>query len=260
VVDLESVRDYVWLFVVAASFGAVGGFAYELLLTRGEKTGAPETGGLELPGHRTAVSNFWDLGFVGSMFLGAVAAVAVSYFFTPETQVKVTEGGTEVIKTQWQIVKVVPLSLIVGSAGGAFLTAMQARVLARLKEQEAEATKKAAQAVIEQSAAGTKQVTAMAATAVAEKIQAKAEQVVQQAAQGTPPELAEQIGDLADGAPREMEIRDLIATGTSVDTQEHLDELQKAKTDAVTDVVDQATSAIDEQLQAASVSLKKATG
>jgi hypothetical protein len=254
VVDLESVHDYVWLFAVAAVFGALGGLAYELLLARGQ-----ETGGLERPGTRAGVPNFYDLGFVGSMFLGAVAAVAVSYFFTPEIQVKAREGNTDVIKTQWQIVKVVPLSLIVGSAGGAFLSAMQARVVARLKEQEAEATKRTAQAVTEQLATGTKQVATLAATAAAEKVQATAVQAVQEAAQETPPQLAEQVSDLAAGAQHETEIRDLVGAGASPGPQGHLDQLQDAKTEAVASAVEQATSAIDQQLETASKSLEKAT-
>jgi hypothetical protein len=252
-VNLQSSHDYVVLFILAATFGALGGLAYELLLARGQ-----EAGGVEWPGRRTAVPHFLDLGFLASMFLGAVAAVAVSYFFTPETQVKVTEGGKELIKTQWQIVKVVPLSLIVGSAGGAFLSAMQARVLAQLKEQEAEATKRTAQAITEQLATGTKQVATAAATAAAEKVGATAEQTVQQAAQQTTPALAQQLDDLAQGAPYEAEIRDLVGSGASVDTGEHLEHLQNAKDDAVAEAVKQATAAIDEQLKTASASLTKA--
>jgi hypothetical protein len=253
-VDLQSTHDYVVLLILAAVFGALGGLAYELLLTRGQ-----EAGGVEWPGRRTDVPNYLDLGFFGSMFLGAVAAVAVSYFFTPETQVKVTQGGTEVIKTQWQIVKVLPLSLIVGSAGGAFLTAMQARVLARLKEQEAEATKKTAQAVIGQVATGTKQVATATATAAVEKLGATAEQTIQQAAQETNPELAQQLNDLATGAPYESEIRDLVGPPTTTSTGEHLERLQNAKAQAVAEAVKHASAAIDEQVEAATKSLKEGT-
>jgi hypothetical protein len=254
VVDLESVQDYVWLFVVAAAFGAVGGLAYELLLTRGQ-----EVGGLERPGKREGVKHYYDLGFFGSMFLGAVAAVAVSYFFTPEVLVTAEEEEAEVIKTQWQIVKVVPLSLIVGSAGGAFLSAMQARVLARLKEQEVEANKRTALAVNEQLATANKQVATMVATATAEKLQTKAEQAVQEAAQSTPREVAEQVGDLAAGAPYETELKEIVATATPADPEKQLGALQEAKDQAVAEAVEQATSAIDEQLEAAARSLEKAT-
>jgi hypothetical protein len=207
-VDLESVRDYVWLLIVAAAFGAVGGLAYELLLTRGS-----ESGGLERPGEREGLSSFYDLGFLGSMFLGAAAAIAVSYFFTPEVQVKVEQNGTEEIKTKWQIVKVVPLSLIVGSAGGAFLSAMQARVLARVKEQEA----RTARALTEQVATGSKEVATIATAAAVEKVEAEAKQAVQIAAQTTPPELAQRLETIASGAANESEIRDALAQATPAD-------------------------------------------
>ena len=252
-VDLQSTHDYVVLLFIAAVFGALGGLAYELLLTRGQ-----EAGGVEWPGRRKDVPNYLDLGFLGSMFLGAVAAIAISYFFTPEVQVKATEHGTDVIKTQWQIVKVVPLSLIVGSAGGAFLTAMQARVVARLKEQETEATKKMAQAVIGQVGTGTKQVATAAATAAVEKLGTTAEQTVKQAAKETSPELVRQLDDLATGAPYEAEIREVVGLPASTTTGEHLERLHNAKTEAVAEAAEKASAAIDEQVEAASKSLQEA--
>jgi hypothetical protein len=117
VVALDKPIDYLWMFLVAAGLGAVGGIAYELLQMRRGDSGA-----LEIPRRRGRY--FLDLGFVSSMILGAVAAVAISYFFTPEIQV-IERGQTA---TKWQIARLVPLSLIVGSAGGAFLSAMQARL------------------------------------------------------------------------------------------------------------------------------------
>lgn len=136
---------------------------------------------------------------------------------------------------------------------------MQARVLAQLKEQEAEATRRTAQAITAQLATGTKQVATAAATAAAEKVGAMAEQTVQQAAQQTNPELAQQLDDLSQGAPYEAEIRDLVGSGASVDTGTHLEHLQNAKNDAVAEAVEQATAAIDEQAEVASTSLTKAT-
>ena len=146
-VTLESVSDYVWLFVTAGIFGAVGGFAYELLQVRKKQSGT-----LELPRHRSTDS-FVDLGFFASLALGAIAAMAVTYFFTPEVLVKTQEGGVDVITTKWQIVKVVPLSIIVGSAGGAFLTAMQTRALAQLNAQKAETTAAVSKTAVAQIAA-----------------------------------------------------------------------------------------------------------
>jgi hypothetical protein len=158
-VTLDSVTDYVWLFVVAGCFGAVGGFAYELLQVRSRQTGT-----LELP-HRQARAQFVDIGFIASLVLGAIAAIAISYFFTPEVLVKSGPVGNEVITTKWQIVKVVPLSIIVGSAGGAFLTAMQARALAQINEQKAQKAVAVGKATVEQvGAAATRESGAAAAS------------------------------------------------------------------------------------------------
>jgi hypothetical protein len=123
-VTLKNSMDYVWMFLIAGGLGALGGIAYELLQVRHGDLGA-----LEVPRLREN-KRFLDLGFVASLILGAVAAIAISYFFTPEIQV--VESNATV--TKWEIVRLVPLSLIVGSAGGAFLGAMQARVLARVNE------------------------------------------------------------------------------------------------------------------------------
>jgi hypothetical protein len=171
-VTLESVTDYVWLFVVAGAFGAIGGLAYELLQVRSE-----ETGTLELPGRRGS-RRFFDLGFFASLALGAIAAIAVSYFFTPEVLVKTGEVGKEVITTKWQIVKVVPLSIIVGSAGGAFLTAMQARALAQLNAQKAQTTAAVSKTAVAQLAAAATTTSQSAAATPA----AQAQEVATQAA------------------------------------------------------------------------------
>lgn len=158
-VTLESTTDYVWLFIIAGAFGAVGGFAYELLQVRYRQTGT-----LELPHRHTGrARTYVDIGFIASLVLGAIAAIAVSYFFTPEVLVKSGQAGSEVITTKWQIVKVVPLSIIVGSAGGAFLTAMQARALAELNAQKAKSTAAVGKATVEQLGAAANTATRTAA-------------------------------------------------------------------------------------------------
>jgi hypothetical protein len=145
-VTLDTAFDYAWMFLVAATLGAIGGLAYELLLVR-----RGDTGSLELP-RRKGDNRFYDLGFFASMLLGAVAAVAVSYFFTPEVQV--VENSEPV--TKWEIAKLVPLSLLVGSAGGAFLSAMQARVLATVNETKLETAKRVASEQLDAIAETTK--------------------------------------------------------------------------------------------------------
>jgi hypothetical protein len=141
VVPLTSPHDYVVLFALAALFGAIGGIAYELTLTRRKKTGALQFPSLDR-------WHYLQLGFLSSMLLGAVAAVAISYFFTPEVEVKSVVGGAAVIQTKWQIVKVIPLSLIVGSSGGAFLEAMRGRLLGELNAQKVATTQAAGKAAV----------------------------------------------------------------------------------------------------------------
>lgn len=159
-VTLSTAHDYVVLFALAGLFGAVGGMAYELTLTRKKRTGT-----LQFPAFDRW--HLLELGFVSSMFLGAVAAVAISYFFTPEVQVKTVVNGTAVIQTKWQIVKVIPLSLIVGSSGGAFLEAMRSRVLGQLNAQKVTTTQNAAKAAVVQVGRMAKTVTGQPANTAA---------------------------------------------------------------------------------------------
>src|SRR5260221_5171148 len=144
-ITLSAAHDYVVLFAFAGLFGAIGGIAYELTQTRSKQTGM-----IELPGFHG--KRFIDLGVLSSMILGAIAAVAVSYFFTPEMQVKSVVNGVSTIQTKWQIVKVIPLSLIVGSAGGAFLEAMRSRVLSQLNAQKVAGTQAASNGQVDQLA------------------------------------------------------------------------------------------------------------
>jgi hypothetical protein len=140
-VELSHPHDYVVLFALAALFGAIGGVAYELIQNRGGSTGS-----VSLP--FLTKWRFLNLGFISSMFLGAVAAVAVTYFFTPEIQVTKVVGKVTVVVTEWQIVKVIPLSLIVGSGGGAFIEAMRSRVLSELNAQKIASTQAAGKAAV----------------------------------------------------------------------------------------------------------------
>jgi predicted outer membrane lipoprotein len=192
-ITLEGARDYVWLFLIAGAFGAIGGLAYELLQVRVRHTGT-----LEAPAKLR--DRFYDLGFIASMLLGAIAAVAISYFFTPEVLVKTTEKGAEVIRTKWQVVKVVPLSIIVGSAGGAFLGAMQARVLAEVNKREAIATKAASKTAVTQLAEASK----AAAKVAAERHPDDAVAVTEQAASGIDLQLEAAIRSIDEAASTTM--------------------------------------------------------
>lgn len=133
---LESTWDYVWMLATIAGAGIFGGLLYELLQVRSSESGA-----IELPGRR-ADKRFLDLGFGASLVTGAGAALGVAFFFRPDVQGTVeTATGAQTLVMQWEIVRVVALSIIVGSAGGAFLTALQARVRALLDQKDADVAK-----------------------------------------------------------------------------------------------------------------------
>jgi hypothetical protein len=156
VIELVDWQDYTLLFALAAFLGAVGGLAYELMQTR-----RGQTGQVELP-RKAGGGRYRDWGVWANIVIGAVAAVAALWVFPPEIETTVSEsrpretrtegetgeptpgGGTSETTIEYDIIKVVGLSLIVGSAGSSFLSALQARALARVKEQEAEITRRVA--------------------------------------------------------------------------------------------------------------------
>jgi uncharacterized protein (DUF1501 family) len=162
VIELDGTRDYVILLLVASALGAIGGFAYELTL--GGK------GRIELP-RKTHRGRYSDLGVWANVLLGAIAAPAALWVFPPEERTSVNAAGEAVTTTEWNIIKVVGLSLIIGSAASSFLTAMQARALALVKTQEAEQTRKVANQQLEavksavQTNASAEQVVAQVETA-----------------------------------------------------------------------------------------------
>jgi hypothetical protein len=195
-VSLTGALDYVWLFLIAGGLGAIGGIGFELLQTRvGGVTGL-----LRLPGQGPNQS-FVDLGFFASMILGAIAAVAVSYFFTPEVQVKVTVRGVQSIRTEWSIARVVPLSLIVGSAGGAFLRAMQARVQLAVSNQRVVATQAAGKAALVQLAQSSQDATRAAIAHLVTSVGHDAANQVYGAANDLPPHAVPLLKAAADSAP-----------------------------------------------------------
>jgi hypothetical protein len=132
--------DYIRLFVLTAVLGGVGGLAFDLLQVRGKDTGA-----IEKP-TRLSV-RYQDLGVFASIIIGAIAASAALWVFPPTERIL----GTTTVK-EYGYDQLVPLALIVGSAGSSFLTAFQAKALARAKEQEAAETTRIANAALDEIA------------------------------------------------------------------------------------------------------------
>ena len=139
-IELDGTRDYVILLLTTAVLGALGGLAYELTLGG--------RGRVEWP-HWAQRGRYLDLGVWASIILGSIAAPSALWIFPPEETTTIDTAGKAVTTTEWNIIKVVGLSLIVGSAASSFLTAMQARALALVKTQEAQQTRNVANQQLE---------------------------------------------------------------------------------------------------------------
>jgi hypothetical protein len=145
VIDLVKDVDYVWMVVIAAGLGAIGGLGAELLLQRADNTGT-----LEIPG-RLRGTRFFDIGFPASLILGAIAAVAILYFFPPVVEKVIVEAGKEPrTEHEYDLVRLIALSVIVGSAGPAFLSTAQARVMSALNAQKVGTAVDTGQAQVDQ--------------------------------------------------------------------------------------------------------------
>lgn len=131
-IGLTHTTDYIIMLLVAAGLGAIGGLGAELLLNRGDNTGT-----IQLPS-RLGGTDLVELGFPASLIIGAIAAVAILYFFPPvsETVIPGANGATAKTTNQYDLVKLIALSLIVGSAGPAFLSTAQSRLMSALNAQK----------------------------------------------------------------------------------------------------------------------------
>lgn len=109
--------------VIAGIAGLVGGLIYELLLTRFGDSGMIER--LSRINAEDGSRKYFDLGFLASMLIGAVAAIGFLYFMPPT---EILNDAQDVIRREYDAFRLIPAALIVGSAGGAFLTSMQERV------------------------------------------------------------------------------------------------------------------------------------
>lgn len=120
------------MFAAAIIAGAIGGFAFELMPVHSEC----HMGSIQTP-HRLKGGHAFNLGFLSNLLLGAVTSVAVLYFFPPETQtiIKDTSGGSQTMYS-YDLVKLIALSLIVGSAGPSFLSSIQGRLAGALNAQK----------------------------------------------------------------------------------------------------------------------------
>jgi hypothetical protein len=161
---LSDTSDYLGVLAIAAGCGLVGGFVYELLQTRRRGTGR-----IELPG-RVGRSQYFDLGFFASIIVGGVAAVAVLYVFPPRLDLAVTgSDGHTTVTGQYDLIKLIAISLIAGSAGAGILAGLQGRVLNAVNAQQVINTQEQAKTALK----------SMADRAVAEAKRSVAEELAQ---------------------------------------------------------------------------------
>jgi len=119
--------DKVAMLWIAPVFGAIGGVIYELIALEGNIEWPHKTEDSEAPqaGFAYAKPKFlYDLGIFARIIVGGMAAVTVYWALPPE-----------------QGIKLVAVSLIVGSAGTAVFRALQDRVIAALKTAKLEVVK-----------------------------------------------------------------------------------------------------------------------
>lgn len=180
-VSLVTAHDYVVMFLIAAAFGALGGVAH-LCIEADSPTRAPRLSAPRV---------------FASLFVGAAAAIAISYLFTPEVIVTKADG-TEL--RHWEIIRLVPLSLIVGAGGKAIFAALQDRVLGAAKDAQIQAGANVAAAATQQA---LNTVAVKAVNAVADGAYHGVREVVRTAGSTIPADLSEQL--LSRFGPAEME-------------------------------------------------------
>ena len=201
-IELSSTSDYIYMLLVAAGVGAIGGLGAELILNRGGSTGI-----LSLP-HADRANGMVTLGFPASLIVGAIAAVAALYFFTPVVErVVTTAAGVPAQKvSEYNLAKLVPLALIVGSAGPAFLGSLQARLMSALNAQKAGAAAGAAKVQVDQIAASaTAAVTDAVQTALSQHLPGTTADIAKEVAESAASSLQSTLEPQVEGAHRQVE-------------------------------------------------------
>jgi hypothetical protein len=202
------------MLLVVALLGALGGLAYELL-QRGRQTDQ-------------------HLGWLAGPAIGATAALAVLYLFPPQIPtITVNADGTSTTSYVYDPVRLVALSLIVGSGGGTILTALQARVLAETNQRKAETAEqkvKTAEQKVQtaeqkvQTVEAEKEVMRSTVEHIPTLIQPVLEEQIKETANELPPQLADK---LADSTQIQGELKQLVEDARSeVDPSKRVADIQ----------------------------------
>jgi hypothetical protein len=141
--------------VIAAVCGAIGGLVYDLILDRLGDSGLLEGFGRfkDTSGSRS----YFDVGFVASVLVGGVAAVAFLFFMPPDVRTVVVKAAdtpdvTTVIR-EYNPFRLIAGTLIVGTGGASFVKAMRERLLKLVNATKLDLLSKTTLDVIEKSKA-----------------------------------------------------------------------------------------------------------
>jgi len=174
--------DMVAVLAVTAACGAVGGLVHELLRTHGKQDGM-----LEKP-HRKGL--YVILGWGASVIVGAVAAIAILYFISPGQTITTTgTGGAKITTSNYDLIKVVALALIAGSAGASLLTSLQSRLAALITAADLSRTQSSAVSAVDQFKTNSLRTFKEANAGAIEAVSAQAHAVINHAANQLPPQL-----------------------------------------------------------------------
>ncbi|MEA2396584.1 MAG: hypothetical protein QOK25_140 [Thermoleophilaceae bacterium] len=130
--------------------GALGGFAAELLKVR-KVDGQNEEGVWE--GWRRLTNKYYDLGTPASLFLGMIAAALAMGIFSPIDEV--AKGTAKV--HQYDLWRVVALTLTAGFSAPKFLATAQERLLALVTQTRFQSALESAQQAAQQAPAADPQ-------------------------------------------------------------------------------------------------------
>jgi hypothetical protein len=237
-----SLETNVIALLVAAIFGAIGGFVYELLQVRRENAGK-----VELPWKEKG-RNYYDLGWIASIVVGAVAAMAVLYVLPP------VAAGDKNGLFGYDLIKLVGLSLISGSAGTSVLGALHSRALDAIREQDLQKQIVVAEKRMERIAEFTKKDFERAVQVALADVLPKLENTIREARAETPRPLKmkmQESGTLSAGLMEYLEAHPPTA-------EPEIKSREKIKT-ALDEVTKQVMSSVrenmDEELHAAQVKL-----
>jgi hypothetical protein len=121
-VGLNTTWEWVVMLLVALGVGMIGGVGAAFIEGKAKVAAKPPE------------TKHWFLDTTACIVLGGLAAVAVMYFFVPIKEV-IPEDGSKP-EVFYELIKLVPLSIIVGSAGTYFLQGFQKRIESAVVAQE----------------------------------------------------------------------------------------------------------------------------